>query len=42
MKEEIRMGAEKSRDLIKLDKEKMSEKLSVAMKSETPKRLQRP
>ena len=34
MKEEIRMGAEKSRDLIKLDKEKMSEKLSVAMKSE--------
>lgn len=28
------MGAEKSRDLIKLDKEKMSEKLSVAMKSE--------
>ena len=28
------MGAEKSRDLIKLDKEKMSEKISVAMKSE--------
>lgn len=28
------MGSEKSRDLIKLDKEMMSEKLSVAMKSE--------